>query len=307
MYKHIFIDNLTASIGALIAGKKKFFAKSIQSQVLEELVALTELTIPSIEGEGIFEATAITPAGELDPAFCVARWKGNSYPTIIYHHGNNERPFEFKKTAKNTFYNIFLNSQENVEANLIVVRAPFHNCPLKHYQEKMVELSNFTAMIATSVKLNEEIIKQLRKISSQPIITSGISLGGWVTNLHRGIYNTSSAYAPIMAGTFLGELFLKSRYRKMASEIALNNPEEIRKVLNFNNVFKKQNTPNVFPLLARFDQFIEYDVQSQSYKGFPLKTIENGHVTGAINTKELGNHLRSVLERICKKDNKIEN
>lgn len=300
MNKHIFLDNLTASVGALIAGKKKFFAKSIQSPTLEEQVALAELTIPSIEGEEIFEVTAKNPAGELDPAFCVARWKGTGYPTIIYHHGNNERPFEFKKTAKNTFYNIFLNSPENAEANLIVVRAPFHNCPLKHYQEKMVDLSNFTAMIATSVKLNEEIIQQVKKVSSQPIITSGISLGGWVTNLHRGIYNTSSAYAPIMAGTFLGELFLKSKYRKMASEMALNNPDEIRRVLNFNNVFEKQNTPNVFPLLARHDQFIEYDVQKESYNDFSIKTIENGHVTGALNAKELRKHLWSVLEITCK-------
>lgn len=299
MNKHIFFDNLTASAGALIAGKKKFFAKSIKSPTLEEQVAQAELTIPSIEGEGLFDVTAITPAGELDPAFCVARWKGINYPTIIYHHGNNERPFEFKKTAKNTFYNIFIKSKENVEANLIVVRAPFHNCPLKHYQDKMVDLSNFTAMIATSVKLNEEIIQQVKKVSSQPIITSGISLGGWVTNLHRGIYNTSSAYAPIMAGTFLGELFLKSKYRKMASEMALNNPEEIRKVLNFSNVFEKQNTPNVFPLLAKYDRFIEYDVQSESYKGYPLKTIENGHVTGALNSKELNRHLLYVLEIIC--------
>jgi hypothetical protein len=300
MNRHILFDNLTASAGALIAGKKKFFAKSIQSPTLEEQVAQVELTIPSIEEEGIFDVKFNTLVGDLDPAFRIAQWKGSEYPTIIYHHGNNERPFDFKKTAKNTFYNIFLNGAEKVEANLIVVRAPFHNCPLKHYQEKMIELSNFTAMIATSVKINEKIIQQLKKVSSQPIITSGISLGGWVTNLHRGIYNTSSAYAPIMAGTFLGELFLKSKYRKMASEMALNNPAEIRKVLNFNNVFEKQNTPNVFPLLARFDQFIEYDVQKESYNGYSIKTIENGHVTGALNSKELRKHLLSVLESICK-------
>jgi hypothetical protein len=300
MNRHIFFDNLTASAGALIAGKKKFFAKSIQSPTLEEQVAQVELTIPSIEEEGIFDVKFNTLVGDLDPAFRIAQWKGSEYPTIIYHHGNNERPFDFKKTAKNTFYNIFLNGAEKVEANLIVVRAPFHNCPLKHYQEKMIELSNFTAMIATSVKINEKIIQQLKKVSSQPIITSGISLGGWVTNLHRGIYNTSSAYAPIMAGTFLGELFLKSKYRKMAAEMALNNPAEIRKVLNFNNVFEKQNTPNVFPLLARFDQFIEYDVQKESYNGYSIKTIENGHVTGALNSKELRKHLLSVLESICK-------
>jgi hypothetical protein len=101
-----------------------------------------------------------------------------------------------------------------------------------------------------------------------------------------------------MAGTFLGELFLKSKYRKMASDIALDNPEEIRRILNFDDVFKRRNSQNVFPLLSKYDQFIEYAVQRESYTGYPLKTIESGHVTGAINTKALRNHVDSVLEAI---------
>jgi len=52
MNKHIFFDNLTASVGALIAGKKKFFAKSIQSPTLEEQVDGANITIPLISGEG---------------------------------------------------------------------------------------------------------------------------------------------------------------------------------------------------------------------------------------------------------------
>jgi len=296
MNKHIFLDRLTASVAAWIAGNKKFFTQSIESSTLEEQVAGVELSIPSVDAEGIFEVKAKTLAGELDPAFCVAQWKGNDYPTIIFHHGNNERPFDFKPRAKNTFWHIFINTPQKADANLIVVRAPFHNCTLKEYQNSMVELGNFAAMIATSVKLNEEIISKIRKTSSKPIITSGISLGGWVTNLHRGIYNTSTGYAPLMAGTYLGELFLKSKYRKMVSKIALNNPETIRKVLNFNTVFESKATHNIHPLLAVYDQFIEYDVQKKSYNGYPLNTIETGHVTGAINSNELGKHVLAVLQ-----------
>lgn len=298
MNKHIFFDNLTASIGAMVAGKKKFFAKSIYSPSFEEQVAAVELELPTLYGEGVYEVRAKTLVGDLDPAFCIAIWKGNGYPTIIYHHGNNERPFDFKKTAKNTFYNIFLNTQEKLDANIIVVRAPFHNCSLKEYQESMVDLSNFTAMIATSARLTEEIVNEIRRVSSEPIVTTGISLGGWVTNLHRGIFNSSTAYAPLMAGTFLGELFIKSKYRKMVSDIALDNPEEIRRILNFDDVFKRRNSQNVFPLLSKYDQFIEYDVQSESYTDFPLKTIEYGHVTGAINSKGLRNHIVSVLKSV---------
>lgn len=298
MNKHIFIDNLTASIGAMVAGKNKFFANSINSESFEETINGIKLIIPKIDPEVIFEIPAKSLVDLLDPALYVAKWKGKNYPTIIYHHGNNERPFNFRKTAKNTFYNIFLKSQSVFEANLIVVRAPFHNCKLRHYQEKMTEMRNFVAMISTSVKLNEALIQYLRSESNAPVITAGISLGGWVTNLHRGLYNTSTAYAPLMAGSFLGELFLRSKYSKIVSDVALNKPEEIRKVLNFDEVFKSRNTQNIFPLLSRFDQFIEYNVQLDSYNSYnsyPLNTIECGHVTGALSTKLLKEHILEVL------------
>jgi hypothetical protein len=213
MNKHIFFDTITALIGGLITGKIKFFSNSLQSSCFEEHVAAIEINCPPITEEGVFETKAKTLAGELDCAFRVAQWLGKDYPTIIYHHGNNERPFDFKKTAKNTFYKILVD--KNIETNLIVVRAPFHNCKLSYYQEKMTDLKNFVAMISTSVKLNENLIQHIRSVSKASVITTGISLGGWVTNLHRGIYNSSTAYAPLLAGAFLGELFLKSKYRKM--------------------------------------------------------------------------------------------
>lgn len=231
----------------------------------------------------------------------MAKWIGYDYPTIIYHHGNNERPFDFNRSAKNTFANIFIKTKEDIKANLIVVRAPFHNNSLKVYQEKMTELKNFTAMIAVSVKLNEEIISVLRKKNNVSIITSGISLGGWVTNLHRSFYNTSTAYVPLLAGTFLGELFLKSKYKKLTSKLALQQPKKIRQLLNFNNSFRNIKDKNVFPLLARYDQFIEYDVQKVSYEGYILKTVEFGHVTGSLETKEvLRQHILEVLANINK-------
>ncbi|HSI75185.1 MAG TPA: hypothetical protein VK957_04810 [Lunatimonas sp.] len=296
MNRHIFLDNLTILLGALILGKKKYFSNGLQSKSFEDHVAAVNLKTPQISGNGIFEVHAETLIGELDPAFRVAQWLGGNSPTIIYHHGNNERPFEFKKSAKNTFNSIFINNKNWGDANLIVVRAPFHNGSIGYYQDCMLEISNFIAMIATSVTLNEEIINEIRKVTSAPIITSGISLGGWVTNLHRGIFNTSTAYAPLMAGAYLGEVFLKSKYRRMASDRALEDPQEVRRLLNFEKLFRKQQTQNVYPLLARYDQLIDFDVQKETYKGYPLKTMERGHITGALSTKELQSHLLSVLK-----------
>ncbi|WP_372947547.1 hypothetical protein [Mariniphaga sp.] len=297
MNQHIFFDNLTATIGALATGKKKFFSQSLKSQGFSALINNTEIHLSGKFQEGTYELEAETPVGILDPAFKVVKWHGNNFPTIIYHHGNNERPFDFRKSAKNTFFQIFVNSPEEIKANLIVVRAPFHNSSIKAYQEKMTDLQNFATMIATSVKLNEAIISELSSKGCDKILTSGISLGGWVTNLHRSYFNTSTVYIPLMAGTFLGELFIRSKYKKLTSENALKNAEALKNVLNFDEAFKKVNSPNVFPLLGRYDQFIEYQVQKESYTGHPVKVIKNGHITGALNTKALRNHILDVLQK----------
>ena len=188
-----------------------------------------------------------------------------------------------------------MKGRDAFDANLIVVRAPYHNTSLKVYQEKMTDLQNFMTMIATAVKLNETLIVALRQHSDQPVITTGMSLGGWVTNLHRAIFNTSDRYVPLMAGALLGELFLESRYRKMTGENALGAAGEIRELLNFDRAFGKVETGNVYPLLAKYDQFIEYPVQVKSYEGFDVRTIENGHVTAALNNKALRQHVLEVL------------
>ena len=54
-------------------------------------------------------------AGDLDPAFRVEKWFGADYPSVIYHHGNNERPFDYRKRAKNSFMNIFVKERASPE------------------------------------------------------------------------------------------------------------------------------------------------------------------------------------------------
>lgn len=295
MNKHVFLDNLTARVGALAAGKKKFFSKRIDSKPFKKLVDSVKVKVPEITGEGTIELEAATAGGPIGIAFRVEKWMGADYPTLIYHHGNNERPFDYGKNAKNTFMHIFVKEKAAFNLNLIVVRAPFHDISLKEYQEKITDLENFMTMIAASVKLNEELIRALP--ADQKVYTCGISLGGWVTNLHRSLYNSSSVYIPMLAGSFLGELFLQSAYRRMTGTQALAEADRIRELLNFDAAFSAVETKNVFPLLARYDQFIEYHVQRESYNGFEVQTIEAGHVTAAISANALRNHICGVVEK----------
>jgi len=295
MNKHIFYDKLTAQIGSAALGKDRFFSNSIESASYTEHLKHISVEIPGIE-EGFHETEAKTLVGKTDPAHYVMQWNGNEYPTIIYHHGNNERPFDFRWFAKNSFKKIFVDVKKPLEANIIAVRAPFHKGSLRHYQKKITCLSNFMAMLTTSVKLIEQIIDNIKKDTyTSTVLVSGISLGGWVTNLHRSFYNSADAYVPLLAGAALDHLFTGSAYKKMGGLIARENPDKIREILNFEKEFKKVMDDSVFPLLGRYDQYIQYERQKRCYKNQPVKLLETGHVTSLLAADQLRKHILSVL------------
>ncbi|MFW5707732.1 MAG: hypothetical protein ACOC12_07425 [Bacteroidota bacterium] len=296
MNKHIFTDNLTASLGALVSQSNKFFAADLHSPSFTDLIIGTEINLPQINRETTLEVTAHTPVGAMNTAIRIEKWLGPGYKTIIYHHGNNERPFDYGWGAKNTFYNILAKAKKDFPANLMVVRAPFHDLPIRKYQKKMTSLANFMAMLSVSVKMNECIISRLQEANASPVITAGISLGGWVTNLHRSFFNSSDLYAPLLAGTLLAELFLISKYSKLVAPMALQHAETLREKLNFQKDYQRRTSNNVAPLLARHDQFIQYDVQRNAYDGFPLTVLEAGHITGALKTAALRNHMLKLLQ-----------
>jgi|SRR6056297_1459916 len=295
MNKHIFLDRLTATVASATLGKNKFFSESVESPGYKEHLEDVSLSVSSLE-KGIHELQAGTSSGKMDPAYYVAQWKGKGYPTIIYHHGNNERPFDFSRFAKNSFKNIFMDSKEPIDANLIAIRAPFHNASLKEYQKKINHLSNFVGMLSVSVRLVEEIIHRLKDQGIAPVLISGISLGGWITNLHRSYYNTADVYVPLLAGAALDHLFTDSVYRKMGGRIARENPEKIKETLNFEEDFQKVKDENVYPLLGQYDQYIQYERQKKSYTTANIKVLKTGHVTSFLAAKNIREHILKILK-----------
>ena len=146
-------------------------------------------------------------------------------------------------------------------------------------------------MLSVSVKLVEAIINFLKEKELGPAIVSGISLGGWVTNLHRAYYNSAEAYVPLLAGAALDHLFTDSAYRKMCGQIVQENPEGIREVLNFEKEFNMIDKDNVFPLLGLYDQYIQYERQRKSFRTAKIKVLKTGHITSLLATKELRQHI----------------
>ena len=293
MNKHALIDSIPSSLAAYMFSSRKMFRESIDSPSYVELLETTTLKCPSINGEGFYELQADTLTGKLDPAFHIAQWKGHSYPTLIYHHGNNERPFHNYGFGKNTFKRIFLSIKEDIPANLIVVRAPYHCC-LRTYLREMGKLSTLTALMIVSVKVFETLVDYASKKGSS-IVISGISLGGWVTNLHRTFFNSADLYIPMLAGTIPSDVFSNSIYRKLTADLAHDNQAAIEETLDFKEQFVKHSDDNVLPLLARYDQVMRYNEQKESYGDCAVAVMERGHFTGSLASTEIRNHILPYL------------
>ncbi len=285
---HNFLDNFTLSLSALLLPKSKFFRQSIESPTFSEHLQGISLSLPEIKQEGQYEVKAETLIGVLNPAFRIAQWKGKEYPTIIYHHGSGENPYD------TSFNSIFPVKKIGIPANLIVIRAPF-NRSAKEYMTSIKKLSNFVAMLSVSMKLIEQLISFCRDKGTSCVVVSGISLGGWVANLHHTFFNSADNYKPLMAGAGFAEVFLNSVYKKLTAPLAEENPDQLRMILNFDDNFAKVDNSNVFPLLGRYDQIIKFERQKQCYNEHSLTVLEKGHITGALAYKQLREH---ILENI---------
>jgi hypothetical protein len=293
---HEFLDKTSITVASTFLGGSKYFSESVDTSTFNQHLESVKLKIPTVKGEGIYDVPTETFAGRVDPAFQVAQWHAPGLPFIIFHHGNNERPFDYGLTSKNSFKYIFYKQKDFEDTCLISLRAPFHKT-LNEYQQKIRHLTHFVGMLAVSVKLVENLVNFARERGYLPVVVSGISLGGWVTNLHRTYYNSADAYIPMLAGASLAEVFLSSAYRKLTGELALENPQVLRETLNFERKFTKINDVNVFPLLAVHDQIIQYNIQRRAYEKYFIEELQKGHITASLGYYALRQHVISNIHR----------
>lgn len=289
---HATLDRMTTLSGLMLPDRRKYFAESTHGASVAEHLADLSVERPSVSREGVQELRARTRVGVLDPACLVARWCGPDRPSLILHHGNNERPFAFDRTAKNVLGRAIL-TPEPPDVNVVLLRAPFHAASLREYMGAMGSIDRFIAMLATSVELAEQVIRSLRAAGSPQVALAGVSLGGWVVNLHRTHHNTADTYLPVFAGAALAEVFLTSSYRRLTSRRALAQPARVRALLNFDDAFAAVPDANVIALLARYDQYIDYERQRSCYGSHPVTGLRRGHVTGSLGLVALREHVLS--------------
>ncbi len=285
---HAWIDQFSMSLAAKIT-KKKYFADEADSPSIKEYLESVEVEgFPEIRGEGHYPVVFVKEDQPLEGAFIVEQWKGDEYPTIIYHHGAAEGSYDF------SFNRILKKDKDKIDANLIAIQAVFnHNN--QEFMDSIPRLSNYTFMLATSALMVEELVQQLQKLGSRRIIITGTSLGGVVTNIHFTYFHTADAYRPMLAGAKIAEVYISSAYAKVASENGRSRPENLRHALNFEEDMKKRDPARLVALMARYDQLIQWEVQKGAYEPERIHMIFYGHATGATRFSLLRQHILAGL------------
>ncbi len=296
MNRHELIDVATISMSGLLLRNSRFFSRSLSSAPIGDVVSGTAIDVEDIRPGHVQEVSASTPVGEFHAAYLVTQWRGQDAPTLLYHHGSGEQPFNFGRFSSNSFQRLFGTNFDR-DVNLIVLRAPFHDRSNKEYIRAMDDLENFVGMLATSAALMEGLAERSQKMGCPAVLAAGISLGGWAVNLHRAHCSGVDRYVPIFAGARLGELFVSSVYRKLAAESARTNPETLRNILDFEDAFVRNGADDCDPLLARYDRLIEFETQRPAYKGSDLGVLEKGHITGSLATDVLRSHIQRSITK----------
>ncbi|WP_312621913.1 FAD:protein FMN transferase [Haloarcula sp. 1CSR25-25] len=106
MNRHELLDIATIRLSSLFLGGTKFFAHSIDSPPLVEVSTETtppidDLGDPSTAGR--HDVVVDTPLGEFEAAYLPWRWLGAEYPTLIYHHGSGEQPFDVGRFSNHVY------------------------------------------------------------------------------------------------------------------------------------------------------------------------------------------------------------
>ncbi len=273
--------------GSLYGERVRFFREGADSAPITDIAGRLDMEFTNPTRNGEYRIPVRYKSMEGIARYSLIHRAGGDRPTLIYHHGSGETNY----TAR---IRKILPASVRSEFNLIALSVPF-NRNMKEYIHGIGSLERFAFLVASSVRLIEDLGQWLRSQGSGKTVVSGISLGGWICNLHFAIYTSLDEYRPIFAGAALDHVFLETVYRKQVSRRAFENPSALTRVLNFEKSFSAQKNDRVFPLLARYDQFIRYERQKGIYRENQLRLLDKGHITGAMDIKSLRDHLLEGL------------
>jgi hypothetical protein len=108
------LDVLSIALTVLPTERAKFVRDGLESPSLPDLTGSIQLDVPTISGARRYEVPARFGTAPLDPAVEVAQWRGAGFPTLLFHHGSNERPFDRSAPDRKSFTRVVWEARPEV-------------------------------------------------------------------------------------------------------------------------------------------------------------------------------------------------
>lgn len=267
--RDVLVDRAFLAGLGLVTRRARYFRDGLQTPPFVEHLGAVEADWPAVTGRGTLEVVASTLAGPLVAAVSVRNWVGPEAPTLVWHHGGGEYPYD------GIFRGAFPDPART-GVNLVLVRAPGHDSRTGVLRVGAT-LRRYLATLAVAVAATEHV---LDAVGTGRTVVAGYSLGGFVTNRHHVACDSADVYVPLMAGTAHAEIFLTT---VPAAPPALERPGHLRERLNFTDAWRDRDrqSGHVRPVLGLYDGLNRYETQRASYPGVRPETWLVGHLRGA--------------------------
>ncbi len=286
------LDAIGAFLGSVVYRRRRLFHRSIETPPFREAVPATTVRVDTLDPGRWHYVRSEGPAGELTAGYLVHRWIGPDRPSLIYIHGSGEQPRNFSRSADNSFRRI-VETEFDVDANLVLVMAPFHETTQGAYIDALGDLRNYVGLLATATALVDSLAKRLREEGASAVYGAAFSLGAWVLNLHRAFLRQGiDRYVPICAGTEPHIVFVDSVYRGMVDPRARAQRAYLEEVLSFRGEFTANGNDDCSPLLFRYDRLVDIASHGPSYAGMHVEVLDKGHFSGQQAISEMRSHIR---------------
>lgn len=264
-HRDALLDRAFLAALRLLTRRRRYFRDGVDSPPFEAHLEAVDADWPAVAGVGTGERPVETLAGPLRAAVSVRAWHGPDVPTLVWHHGGGEYPYD-------TIFEGAFPDPDTAGVNLVLVRAPGHDSRFG-VQRVGATLSRYLATLAVAVAATEHVLA----VVDGRTVVAGYSLGGFVTNRHHAHHDTADAYVPLMAGTAHGEIFLTT---VPAAPTARSRAGHLRERLNFTDAWREREHAHVHPVLGRHDRLNRYETQRASYPGIDPTVWPVGHLRG---------------------------
>lgn len=285
MNRHILLDR--AMLLTIRVFGQPFFSESVDSRSFDEHLQAVRIRLVGLDGPGYYDADVDTAVGPMPLRLHLLQREDETQPLVIYNMGGGEAPFD--RTARKIFP-----PSRHGGVNAIAVEAPLQRS-VKQLSAAFARLDTYLAMLAATVAMNEHLASMAAFAGAEMKLIAGSSLGGFVANRHRLAFGSADAYVPFVAGTRHGEIF----FTTIASGAAARrSPDCVRSQLNFDGAWGQTTHPNVYPVLARFDQLNRLEVQGPSYGPMPVDVWQGGHLTNSLHPARSRQKILDVIDHV---------